>query len=97
MIRNLAVSLITHEKINTTTVRAKQVQPIIDRMMRFAKQGDLSARRHVLAELSNEAAVHKLFAEIAPRYESRSSGYTRIIRTGFRQGDSAEMVQLEFV
>lgn len=97
MIKNMAVSLITNERIKTTTVRAKQVQPLVDRMMRFAKQGDLNARRLALAELNNEQAVRKLFSEIAPRYESRNSGYTRIIRVGFRQGDSAEMVQLEFV
>lgn len=97
MVRNLAISLIAHEKIKTTETRAKQVGPVIDRMVGLAKQGDLKSRRMALAELDNEAAVHKLFAEIAPRYEARRSGFTRAIKVGHRSGDAALVVQLEFV
>lgn len=97
MIRNLAADVITNGKIKTTETKAKEVRPFLEKMITMAKKGDLAAKRRVLSELNNETAVFKLFEEIAPKYNERSSGYTRIIKTGYRQGDAAPMVQLELV
>jgi len=97
MLRNLAADVIQNGKITTTETRAKEVKPVVDRMITIAKKGDLAAKRQVLSELNNEAAMHKLFEEIAPKYEGRSGGYTRIIKIGPRRGDAALMVQIELV
>lgn len=97
MIRNLAADVITHGKIKTTETKAKEVKPFIEKMITIAKKGDLAAKRRCLSELNNETAVFKLFEEIAPKYGDRQSGYTRIVKTGFRRGDAAPMVQLELV
>lgn len=97
MMANLTASLIIHGKVKTTEAKAKLVKPLVDHMVMLGKKGDLAARRQALSELRNEDAVHKLFAEIAPRYENRNSGFTRSVKVGFRQGDSAPVVQLELI
>jgi large subunit ribosomal protein L17 len=97
MLRSLAVALLTHERIKTTETRAKEVRELVDRIIGWGKRGDLHARRLALAELKDRALVHKVFAEIAPRYAERPGGYTRIYRIGPRKGDAAPMVILELV
>jgi len=97
MLRNLVTSLFRDERIKTTEPRAKEVRSIAEKLVTKAKQGDLAARRQVLAYLYEEAVVKKLFDTIAPKYAERSGGYTRIIKTGQRRGDAAEMVILELV
>ncbi len=96
--RNLTVSVFRYEKVKTTEAKAKEVRGRVERMITIAKRGDLAARRAVLSEFPNEPlVVNKLFDEIAPKYADRTSGYTRIVRIGQRQGDAAEIVQLELV
>lgn len=97
IVRNLTVSLIETERIKTTQAKAKQIKPVIDKVIGLAKKGDLASRRNALAALGNEKMVHKLFSEIAPRYEKRDSGFTRTVKVGPRQGDAAPMVQIELV
>lgn len=97
MIRNLAADVITNGKIKTTETKAKEVKPFIEKMITIAKKGDLAAKRRCLSALNDENAVFKLFEEIAPKYGDRQSGYTRIIKTGYRKGDAAPMVQIELV
>ncbi|MCL4078564.1 50S ribosomal protein L17 [Coriobacteriia bacterium Es71-Z0120] len=97
MLRSLAIALLTHERIKTTETRAKEVRELVDRIIGWGKRGDLHARRLALAELKDRALVHKVFAEIAPRYAERPGGYTRIYRIGPRKGDAAPMVILELV
>lgn len=96
--RSLVIALITHERIKTTTPKAKEARRLADRLVTFAKRGDLSARRHVASILNDKLAVQKLFDEIGPRYTDRPGGYTRVLKYGKpRQGDAAEMALLEFV
>ncbi|MCU0504767.1 MAG: 50S ribosomal protein L17 [Chloroflexi bacterium] len=96
--RNLVVSVLRYERVKTTEAKAKEVRPQVERMITLAKRGDLSARRAVIAALPDEPLViSKLFDEIAPKYADRTSGYTRIVRVGQRQGDAAPIVQLELV
>jgi large subunit ribosomal protein L17 len=96
--RNLVISLIQHERIKTTTPKAKEARRLAERLITFAKRGDLSARRHAARILHDKAAVKKLFDEIGPRYAERAGGYTRVVKFGKpRRGDSAEMALLEFV
>ena len=96
--KNLVISLITHERIRTTTPKAKEARRLAERMITFAKKGDLSARRHVASILNDKKAVQKLFDELGPRYAERAGGYTRVMRlSGLRKGDGAEMALLEFV
>jgi large subunit ribosomal protein L17 len=96
--RNLAISLITHERIRTTTPKAKEARRLVDRLITFAKRGDLSARRHVASILNDKAAVKKLFDELGPRYADRPGGYTRVLKFAkLRRGDAAEMAMLELV
>jgi large subunit ribosomal protein L17 len=96
--RNMTVSVLRYERIRTTEAKAKEIRGRVERMITLAKRGDLAARRAVIAEFPNEPlVVNKLFDEIAPKYADRTSGYTRIIRLGQRQGDAAEIVQLELV
>jgi len=97
MLRNLVTSLFRDERINTTEARAKEVRSIAEKMVSIAKRGDLAARRQALAYIYEEAVVKKLFDTIAPRYTDRQGGYTRIIKTGYRRGDAAQMVILELV
>ena len=96
--KNLTVSVLRYEKVKTTEAKAKEIRGRVERVITLAKRGDLAARRAVVAEFPNEPlVVSKLFDEIAPKYADRSSGYTRIVRIGQRQGDAAEIVQLELV
>ncbi len=96
--RNLTVSVLRYERIQTTEAKAKEVRRQVERMITLAKRGDLTAKRAVIAEFPNEPLVlNKLFDEIAPKYADRTSGFTRITRLGQRAGDAAEMVQLELV
>ncbi len=96
--KNLTVAILRYERIQTTEAKAKEVRSQVERMITLAKQGDLTARRAVLAEFPNEPlVVTKLFDEIAPKYAERTSGYTRIVRLGQRLGDAAPIVQIELV
>jgi large subunit ribosomal protein L17 len=94
---NLAGALIEHGRIQTTEAKAKAVKPFAERMITLGKRGDLHARRQALAVLRSNDVVHRLFAEVAPRFSDRAGGYTRIIKLGPRHGDAADMVYLELV
>ena len=97
LLANLAVALFTHKSIQTTETKAKRLRPLAERLVTFAKRGDLHARRRVLAVLRNKDATHELFAEIAPLVALREGGYTRITKTGFRKGDNAPMAVIELI
>lgn len=98
MLRTMSKQLIEHERIRTTQPKAKALKPEFEKLVTLAKRGDLHARRQALSRLDQDKfAVHKLFAEIAPRYRERPGGYTRIVKLGARRSDSAEMVYLELV
>ncbi|GIW48948.1 MAG: ribosomal protein [Caloramator sp.] len=99
MLRNLVTSFFKSEdgRIITTEARAKEVRSLAEKMITLAKRGDLHARRQVLAFITEEEVVAKLFSEVAPKYAERNGGYTRIIKMGPRRGDAAEMVILELV
>ena len=98
MLANLAAALFTHKSITTTETKAKRVRPLAERLVTFAKRGDLHARRQALATLGQDKfTVHKLFEEVAPRYAERPGGYTRILKLGPRRSDATEMVYLELV
>jgi len=97
MLANLASSLIVNGRVKTTDAKAKEVRPFIERMVTFARRGDLHARRIVLSRLRDASAVKKLFDEIGPRYVQRAGGYTRILKLGFRHGDNAPVSLIEFV
>lgn len=106
LLRNQATALLRHERIETTMPKAKELRPFVERLITLAKRGVaagdangkvLHARRMVLAEIVDKTVVGKLFDTLAPRYAERPGGYTRILRVGFRRGDSAEIAQLELV
>jgi len=97
MLANLAASLIKNGRVKTTDAKAKEIRPFVERMVSFAKRGDLHARRIVLSRLKDTDAVKKLFDEIGPRYTDRFGGYTRILKLGFRQGDNSPVSLIEFV
>lgn len=97
MVRNLARSLVLHEKIQTTDSRARVVRPQLEKLITLAKRGDLHARRLAFARLQDKEAVHKLFEDLADRFADRPGGYTRVYKLGMRSGDAASMVQLELV
>ena len=97
LLRNLVSSLIEHERIETTLAKAKEARRVGERMITFAKRGDLSARRHVARYVHGEDTVRKLFDTVAPWYETRNGGYTRILKLGRRLGDAGEMALLELV
>lgn len=106
MLRNQATALIRHERIETTVPKAKELRPFVERIITLAKRGlaagdanarSLHARRLVLRDIQDRDVVGKLFDTIAPRFEGRPGGYTRILRVGFRRGDSAEVAQIELV
>lgn len=97
MLRNLASSVLIFEKVKTTQAKAKVVKPMVERMITVAKKGDLAARRKLIATLPQKMAVKKAMDVLGKKYQDRKGGYTRIIKLGARQGDGAEMVQLELV
>ncbi|MDQ3821760.1 MAG: 50S ribosomal protein L17 [Actinomycetota bacterium] len=94
---NLAGALIEHGRIKTTEAKAKAVKPIAEKMITLGRRGDLAARRQAIAFLRSKGVVHKLFAEVGPRFADRPGGYARIVKLGPRAGDSAEMAYLELV
>jgi large subunit ribosomal protein L17 len=94
---NLAGALIEHGRIQTTEAKAKEVRPIVEKMITLGKRGDLHAHRQAVAFLRSKAIAHKLFAEVAPRFADRPGGYTRVVKLGPRQGDAAPMAYLELV
>lgn len=97
MLANLAASLFTHKSITTTETKAKRLRPFAERLVTFAKRGDLHARRRVLSVIGDKSVVHELFAEIAPLVAEREGGYTRITKVGNRKGDNAPMAVIELV
>lgn len=97
MLANLAAALFTHKSIKTTETKAKRLRPYAERLITFAKRGDLHARRRVLAVIGDKTVVHELFTEIAPLVAEREGGYTRITKLGYRKGDNAPMAQIELV
>jgi large subunit ribosomal protein L17 len=97
MLANLAAALFTHKSIKTTETKAKRLRPVAERLITFAKRGDLHARRRVLAVIQDKTVVHELFTQIAPLVAEREGGYTRITKLGFRKGDNAPMAQIELV
>jgi len=97
MLANLAAALFTHKSIKTTETKAKRLRPVAERLITFAKRGDLHNRRRALAIIGDKSVIHELFTEIAPLVELREGGYTRITKLGFRKGDNASMVQIELV
>jgi large subunit ribosomal protein L17 len=97
MLNGLAAQLFVHEGINTTEAKAKAVRPLAEKLITFAKRGDLTARREVLKAIPDRDVVHKLFSDIGPRYAERPGGYTRILKLGQRQGDGAPMARIELV
>ncbi len=97
LFRGLVRSLILHEKIQTTAPRAKEVRPMAEKLITLGKKGTVHARRQALEFLPDKDVVEKLFADVAPRYQTRPGGYTRIVKTGKRLGDGADMAVLELV
>ncbi len=97
LLANLAAALFTHKSIQTTEAKAKRLRPLAERLVTFAKRGDLHARRRVLATIGDKSVVHELFTQIAPLVADRQGGYTRITKTGFRKGDNAPMAVIELV
>src|SRR3712207_9096242 len=97
MLANLATSLFEHGRITTTETKAKRLRPLAEKLITFAKRGDLHARRQVMTTVRDKDAVHTLFAEIGPRFENRPGGYTRPVKIGPRQGDQAPMPALALV
>ncbi|MFJ9414751.1 MULTISPECIES: 50S ribosomal protein L17 [unclassified Streptomyces] len=97
MLRNLATSLFEHGRITTTEAKARRLRPYAERLVTKAKKGDLHNRRQVMQLISNKSVVHTLFTEIAPRFENRPGGYTRITKIGNRRGDNAPMAVIELV
>src|SRR6478752_7683111 len=97
MLANLATSLFEHDRITTTEAKAKRLRPLAERLITFAKRGDLHARRQVMTVIRDKDVVHKLFAEIGPKFATRPGGYTRIVKTNPRKGDNAPMAIIELV
>ncbi|MEQ8300627.1 MAG: 50S ribosomal protein L17 [Hyphomonas sp.] len=97
MFANMAASLITHEQITTTLPKAKEMAPLMDKLITLAKKGDLAARRQAIAKVRDEDAVRKLFDIMGDRYKDRNGGYTRVMKAGFRHGDNAAVAVLELV
>jgi large subunit ribosomal protein L17 len=94
---NMAASLIEHEQILTTLPKAKELRPIVEKLVTLGKRGDLHARRQVISAIGSDTLAKRLFETIAPRYASRNGGYLRIMKAGFRHGDNAAMAVIEFV
>ena len=97
LFRNMAQALVKHEQIVTTLPKAKELRPVVERLITLGKRGDLHARRLAHARLRDDAMTRKLFEVLGPRYQERNGGYTRIMKAGFRYGDSAPMAVIEFV
>lgn len=97
MFRNMVTSLLEHERIVTTAIKAKELQPIAEKMITLGKRGDLHARRQALSYIRSKAVVDKLFTDLKEKFNERKGGYTRIIRTGTRPGDASQMAILELV
>lgn len=97
MFANLAQALITHEQIVTTLPKAKDLRPVVEKLVTLGKRGDLHARRLAVAQVRDESVVKKLFDVLGPRYKDRKGGYTRVLKAGFRFGDNAPMAVIEFV
>ena len=97
MLNNMATSLFMHKRIVTTETKAKRLRPIAERLVTFAKRGDLHARRRVMQQILDKSVVHELFTEIAPLVADRQGGYTRITKLGYRKGDNAPMAVIELV
>ena len=97
ILANLAKDLIEYEKMKTTKTKAKQVQPLVDKLVGLAKRGDLHARRQALSIITDKDIVYKLFEDIGPRYDEIDGGYTRVVKIGPRKGDAAPMAIIEFV
>ena len=97
MFANMSSALIKHEQIRTTLAKAKELRPIVEKLITLGKKGNLHARRHAISRLAPDAYIDKLFGEVAKRYENRNGGYTRIIKDGNRYGDSAPMAYIELV
>ena len=97
LFRNMAQALIKHEQIVTTLPKAKELRPVVERLITLGKRGDLHARRLAHARLRDDAMTRKLFEVLGPRYQERNGGYTRVMKAGFRYGDSAPMAVIELV
>ncbi|MGZ3410844.1 MAG: 50S ribosomal protein L17 [Xanthobacteraceae bacterium] len=97
MFANMAVALIKHEQISTTLPKAKDLRPIVEKLVTLGKRGDLHARRQAISQIRDVAVVKKLFDVIGPRYKGRHGGYTRVLKAGFRFGDNASAAVIEFV
>ena len=97
MFANLAASLIQHEQIVTTLPKAKDLRPIVEKLVTLAKRGDLHSRRLAVSQIRDLGSVKKLFETLGPRYKARTGGYTRVLKAGFRHGDNAAMAFIEFV
>jgi large subunit ribosomal protein L17 len=97
MLANLAASLIKHEQILTTLPKAKDLRPVVEKLVTLGKRGGLHARRQAIAQMRDLAMVKKLFDVIGPRYKDRNGGYTRVMKAGFRYGDSAPVAVIEFI
>jgi large subunit ribosomal protein L17 len=97
MFANMAAALIKHEQIVTTLPKAKELRPVVEKLVTLGKRGDLHARRQAVAQLRDVAMAKKLFDVLGPRYKERNGGYTRVLKAGFRYGDSAPVAVIEFV
>lgn len=97
MLRNLTTSVVLHERVDTTVQKAKEIRSLVEKMITLGKRGDLHARRTAASYLFDDAAVAKLFGDLAGRFKTRNGGYTRILKRGVRVGDSAQLATLEFV
>jgi large subunit ribosomal protein L17 len=97
MFANMAAALIKHEQIVTTLPKAKDLRPVVEKLITLGKRGDLHARRQAIAEIRDVGMVKKLFDVLGPRYKERNGGYTRVLKAGFRYGDSAPVAVIEFV
>ena len=97
MFANMAAALIKHEQIMTTLPKAKDLRPVVEKLITLGKRGDLHARRQAVAKIRDLAMVKKLFEVLGPRYKARNGGYTRVLKAGFRYGDSAPVAVIEFV
>ena len=97
MFANLSQALIKHEQIVTTLPKAKDLRPVVEKLVTLGKRGDLHARRQAIAQIKDVALVGKLFEVLGPRYKDRHGGYTRVLKAGFRYGDNAPMAVIEFV
>ena len=97
MFANMSAALIKHEQIVTTLPKAKDLRPVVEKLVTLGKRGDLHARRTAMSDLRDEAMVKKLFEVLGPRYQTRPGGYLRVLKAGFRQGDNAAMAVIEFV